>query len=112
LIWVYLAIFATGLGIHLCLQAGASAKSCANSIGFWGYFHLNWYVLLARVFLSFMLFLLWHELPSFFEKVSQAVPMTMSTSGIVGFAADVLVDKLGAILGLTIDIPKAAPPPN
>lgn len=108
----YWMLFAVGWLLHVLLQAKASVVSDSNSlenIGQW--LKLSWLILLVRAFAAVLLMLLWHEAPQLFGQIAGAeIPMTKATAGIAGLAVDALIDKLGAIFGLQIDIPKVAPP--
>lgn len=104
-------LFIVGWVLHLLLQAKASANSRSNSLqNIWQWFRLQWLVVIARLFLAVLFMLLWHEAPSLFGQiVGAAIPMTMATSGIAGFAVDAFVDKIGAIFHVSIEIPALKP---
>lgn len=105
-------LFAVGWVLHMLLQAKASVNSKSNSlenIGQW--LKLQWLIIAVRLFLAVLIMLLWHEAPALFGQiVGAAIPMTLATCGLAGFAVDAFVDKVGAIFGLKIEVPSAAPP--
>lgn len=108
----YWILFAVGWLLHVLLQAKASVNSDSNSLeNVRQWLKLSWLILVVRAFAAALLMLLWHEAPQYFGQVVGAVvPMTKATAGIAGLAVDAFIDKLGAIFGLQIDIPKVAPP--
>jgi hypothetical protein len=104
-------MFVPGWSVHSILQAKASSTSKSNSLHTsWDWFKLSWQVVLARGFLAALAMELWCEAPTVFGAslgVALAAPMTKATAGIFGYAADSVLDKLGASFGLIkLDIPR------
>jgi len=108
-------MFLAGWSIHAMLQARASVASKSNGLhSTREWFVLTWQVVLARGFLAAIAMELWCEAPALFGNalgVALAAPMTHATVGIFGYVADSVIDKLGAIFGINIEIPKLSPPP-
>ncbi len=114
------ALFLLGFAMHFLLQAKASVRSQSNglkTVREW--MALTWPIALVRLFLCALAFGLWLDMPDAFNKllksatggaVTQALPLNRETIALFGYVADSLLDKVVAILGFSVEVPRLAPP--
>jgi hypothetical protein len=118
--WISWALFLLGFAMHFLLQAKASACSQSNglkTVREW--LALTWPVALVRLFLCALVFGLWLDKPDAFNKlltlvtggaVPQVLPLTRESIALFGYVADSLLDRVVAILGFSVEVPRLAPP--
>jgi hypothetical protein len=114
------ALFLLGFAMHFLLQAKASVCSQSNglkTVREW--LALTWPTVVVRLFLCALGFGLWLDMPDAFNKllksatggtVAQVLPLNRETIALFGYVADSLLDKVVAILGLSVEVPRLAPP--
>ncbi len=114
------ALFLLGFAMHFLLQAKASVRSQSNglkTVREW--LALTWPIAVVRLFLCALAFGLWLDMPDAFSSllktatggaVTQAIPLNHETMALFGYVADSLLDKIVAILGFSVEVPRLAPP--
>jgi hypothetical protein len=118
--WISWALFLLGFAMHFLLQAKASACSQSNGLKTarqW--LALTWPIALVRLFLCALVFGLWLDKPDAFNKlltlvtggtVPQTLPLNRESIALFGYVADSLLDRVVAILGFNVEVPRLAPP--
>jgi hypothetical protein len=114
------ALFLLGFAMHFLLQAKASVRSQSNglkTVREW--LALTWPVAVVRLFLCALVFGLWLDQLDVFSKlvasatggaVTKSLPLNREAIALFGYVADSMLDKVVAILGFGIEVPRLAPP--
>ena len=110
-LWIFYGI---GWTIHLMLMALSSISSSSNGLRGWRglllYLRSTAPLIVARMFLSTCLMMIWLEHPELFTRILMVnVPLAKGTCGVAGFLADNISDKIAYIF-FKVEIPKLFPP--
>jgi hypothetical protein len=106
---VLFAMYFAGILVLMLLSAGISVRSAGNGLpvtpaGIAKWFALQWWLIIVRLALAVFIFFYLRE------NQDTMVKLTVGNAPFLALGFDTVADKVFAVLGIKVDIPKMVPP--